>query len=287
MPEIAVGRLPVTSADELDRVIDSIERFEASSHEPDDGLRLFLSDDGDGGAFSAAVDVLAEPVPPELRERIDLSVEDVAAARERVLAAWAPPLRWFTYVGHAGLDTMTQERVLTSADVPTLSARGAAPVVAAWSCNLLRFDIPGFFALGEKLLAEGAAVAVLSSTGWSNHFETDRMRIEFQDGGRGRGGDPRRSRARGPRRIGRCGPHHSRRALDFGRSGASPSTQSIGFRTASSGGAGGSGDPFAHHLAAASGSGCEVHGSQASKTIVGWLAGLALFLFARRRRDVH
>ena len=55
------------------------------------------------------------------------------------------------------------------------------PIVVGWTCNMVRFDIPGFSSLGEQLLVEGATAGVYSATGWSNHFETDLLRNGFTE----------------------------------------------------------------------------------------------------------
>ena len=86
-----------------------------------------------------------------------------------------------SYVGHGGLDRMATEVLVTSADVPALAQLQSAPVVLGWTCNLLRFDIPGFFSLGEQLLTEGASAGLFSATGWSNHFETESLRTAFTE----------------------------------------------------------------------------------------------------------
>jgi hypothetical protein len=94
---------------------------------------------------------------------------------------WEAPLGWVTYVGHGGLDRLGNEGWLTSEDVPALEALTGTPVVVGWSCNIGRFDLPGFVSLGEELVNSGASAGVFSATGWSNHIDTDGMRTAFSE----------------------------------------------------------------------------------------------------------
>lgn len=174
VPEIAVGRLPITTAEDLVRTIHAIETFEA-----DHQASLFAADDSERGEFIAASRLLSARLPSAHVEEIDLNAELLEDARARLFASWEGELGWVSYVGHGGLDRLATEGLLTSADVPGLVDRGRTPVVLGWSCNIARFDIPGFFSLGERLLTAGASAGVFSATGWSNHVETDALRTAF------------------------------------------------------------------------------------------------------------
>ena len=178
VPEIAIGRLPIASGEELGRILDAIEAFERD-HESMDAL--FAADDSERDEFAAAARLLADWVAPERRREIDLNSEDLEAARDRLFSMWNGPLGWLSYVGHAGLDRMTDEGLLTQADVPELVALQSRPFVLSWSCNMLRFDIPGFSSLGEELLTQGATAGIFSATGWSNHVDADALRRGFTE----------------------------------------------------------------------------------------------------------
>jgi MYXO-CTERM domain-containing protein len=76
---------------------------------------------------------------------------------------------------------MATEGLLTSADVVAFSEMQSTPVVLGWSCNLARFDIPGFFLLGERRVTEGSSAGVFSATGLSNHVDTDAFLTAFAE----------------------------------------------------------------------------------------------------------
>lgn len=175
VPEIAIGRLPVTTGEELQRIIGSIASFE-TNHESMDAL--FVADESAREEFAAAARALGRWVAPERAREIDLNSASLEEARVDLFSTWKTS-SWLSYVGHGGLDRIASEGLLTSTDVPALAELQNAPVVLAWSCNLQRFDIPGGLSLGEQLLLDGASAGVFSATGWSNHVETDALRSAF------------------------------------------------------------------------------------------------------------
>jgi hypothetical protein len=176
-PEIAVGRFPITTGEQLAPILDVMQSFEASHASMD---ALFAADDSEYNEFAAAAQLLSAWAPPERVRTIDLNTETREIARARLFSMWES-LSWMTYAGHSGLDRMASEGLLTLADVPALSSMSSTPMVVGWTCNMVRFDIPGFSSLGEELLIEGATAGVFSATGWSNHFETDLLRTGFTE----------------------------------------------------------------------------------------------------------
>lgn len=176
VPEVAVGRFPVTSGEELTRALDAIEAFEAT-HEQ--GSALFAADDSESSDFAAAARSLTGWTSPDRRLEIDLNSETLQEARDRLMSTWGGSLSWLTYVGHGGLDRIGTEGLLTSADVSTLAEMPSTPVVLGWTCNMVRFDIPGFVSLGEQLVSSGTSAGVFSATGWSNHGHSDELRAAF------------------------------------------------------------------------------------------------------------
>lgn len=178
VPEIAIGRLPVTSGEQLERIMDAIESFEGN-HESMDAL--FAVDDSERDEFAAAGRLLADWVAPERRQEIDLNGESLQAARDRLFSMWQGALGWVSYVGHGGLDRLADEGLLTQADIPELVGLQSRPVVLSWSCNVQRFDIPGYSSLGEDLLNEGTSAGVFGATGWSNHVDADALRTAFTE----------------------------------------------------------------------------------------------------------
>ncbi|MFW2390604.1 MAG: C25 family cysteine peptidase, partial [Polyangiales bacterium] len=178
VPDIAIGRLPISSGEELRRILSAIEAFEAD-HEAMG--TLFAADNSEHREFADAARILSTWTSAERLREIDLNSDGLEEARARLFSIWGESLSWLNYVGHGGLDRMGDEGWLTSDDVPALVELRSRPVVLAWSCNLLRFDIPGFVSIGEALLASGSTAGVFSATGWSNHVDTDALRTALTE----------------------------------------------------------------------------------------------------------
>ncbi len=175
VPEIAIGRLPVADGDELAQVLEATRRFEAEHAEMD---VLVASDDSEMREFAHATRLLRTWLPFERTHEVDLNKEALEDARARLFALWENSLSWVSFVGHGGLDRLGNEGLLMTTDLPSLSAN-SNPVLLGWTCNIARFDIPGFLALGHDLLVQGMSPAVFSATGWSNHHDTETLRAEL------------------------------------------------------------------------------------------------------------
>jgi hypothetical protein len=80
---------------------------------------------------------------------------------------------YLTFLGHGGIDRITNEGLLTTPDVAAITNGSERPVIAAMTCTVGRTDLPGFESLTEELLlgSQGGAIAVISPT--SLQFNAD------------------------------------------------------------------------------------------------------------------
>jgi hypothetical protein len=168
-PEIAVGRLPVRTAAELDDLVDKLAAYASF---PDTGWMrraTLLADAPDGGAdFSADSERAASRLGGHAEiERIYLADLPLAAARAQLAAAFHQGAGLMSYLGHAGLDRLSGAGLLTSADVAGFGNGPKLPVLTAMTCSVNRFAVAGVPALGELLVRHGAggAAAVLAPSG--------------------------------------------------------------------------------------------------------------------------
>lgn len=197
VPDVAIGRLPVRSARELDAVVAKLTAYESAISNPS-GTALLVADDAEGGFdFSFDLDVFQGWMPAGfVPERIVLGPGGVAAARAQLFAALGAGADLLLYSGHAGLDRITAEGLLTSADLPVLPPIAESPVVVALTCVLNRFEVPMLSPLGAGLVTQpgAGAVAVWSATGLSTHPSAPRLgRFFLEEAGRApasRVGDP-------------------------------------------------------------------------------------------------
>ncbi len=173
VPEMAVGRLPVLSAAELDAYTSKIAAYESEPAPAWAGNAVMLADAPDQGAdFAGDSERIAGQVPAGYTvDRIYLSTTPLADARARLLGDIANGASFINYMGHGGLDRLSAGGLLASADVPGLANGSRLPVLTAMTCTVNRFAVPGFPSLGEVLVKSpsGGAAAVWGPSGLSNH----------------------------------------------------------------------------------------------------------------------
>jgi Peptidase family C25 len=178
IPDFAVGRLPVLTNAELQSYVAKLAAYEATPGGQWIDQALFAADEtgpDDGLANYAADSVAIAGGLPALYvpQQVALSSSDITSARATLFSALGSGLGLVNYFGHAGLDRLSPLGLLTSSDAVTLTNGPRLPLLAALTCNVNRFDVPGFSSLGELLAnqANGGAVGIWSSDGLSYHSE--------------------------------------------------------------------------------------------------------------------
>ncbi len=197
-PEMAVGRLPVLSAAELDAYTAKLAAYEGATAADWTGRAVLVSDAPDHGAdFAADGDRIAGQLSPLYTlNRIDLTTLPLADARSQLLGALGQGAAFVHYTGHGGIDRLSSGGLLTGADVPGLTNGGRLPVMTAMTCIINRFAVPGYASLGELLVKSGAggAAAVWGPTGLSASGEARLLGERFYRStgdGSGTGADAR------------------------------------------------------------------------------------------------
>jgi hypothetical protein len=183
-PEIALGRIPVATASELEGYVSKLEAHEASGTSlATDGLLLVADNDPwSRASFDRHSESMAAVVPGTIpTERIYLTNENPSAARTKLLGRLRSGVALLNYVGHGGLDRFADEMLLHTSDVPRLQNGSKLPVVTAFSCTINRFELAGLQSLGEALTIEptGGAAAVWAPSGLSLDFDAWRLGNDF------------------------------------------------------------------------------------------------------------
>lgn len=193
-PKLAVGRIPVTTAAALQAYVDKLRAYEGGPPAPWAGKAVLLADADAGSDFAPDAERVAGFFPSAFDpDRIYLSQLSLAGARGRLFADLAAGTGIVNFVGHGGLDRLSSQGLLTSADVPVLANGSRAPLLTAFTCIINRFDVPGFAPLGAVLATagNGGATAVYAPTGLNDNGEGRALgEIFYQE--LGRGGDDRR-----------------------------------------------------------------------------------------------
>ena len=162
-PDLALGRIPVTTAEQLSAYIRKLAAMEAG-HDP--GLAddlLLVTDRADAaGDFARDGNRIAQLVPRGFDlHRLDYG-GDRDGTRHQLFTELAEGQALALYLGHGGVDRLSSAGLLISSDVDSLGGDPPLPLLAAISCHVALHALPGFDALGENLvLAEsGGATAV-------------------------------------------------------------------------------------------------------------------------------
>jgi hypothetical protein len=169
VPEVAVGRIPVLTAGELEAYLEKVAAYEAGGGAWTRRVQV-VADDGPEG-FEGAVGQVASRLPGTLEvEVLGIGVQGFAATRGGLMSGLQEGRAWVGYVGHGGMDRWASEGLLTMADVPGMT-NPVRPWVAGLTCAINRFEVPGYASLGEELVRQpgGGAVAVWAPSGLSDH----------------------------------------------------------------------------------------------------------------------
>ncbi|MEM7394538.1 MAG: C25 family cysteine peptidase, partial [Verrucomicrobiota bacterium] len=182
VPEVVIGRIPVKTSAEVTAAVQKIVAYES---DPGvwAGRSILLADNPDlAGNFPADSDALAELIPAgHGLSRIYLSDLPLAEARSRLHTDIHTGARLLNYMGHGGLDRLAYEGLLTTDDLPQLQNGGRLPVLAAMSCIVGRFSVPGYDSFGEEFLLDpdGGGMAVWGATGLSFNSMAQQLNREF------------------------------------------------------------------------------------------------------------
>jgi hypothetical protein len=172
MPEVAVGRLPVATADELRDVVTKIIAYENSGGGTWQNKVLMAADkpDAEAGDFPLDSNMLISLLPSGYSvEHIYLSENSLSVARQMLLDRLNSGAQLLNYIGHGSVDRMANDGLMLSSDVNFLNNGPKLPVVTAQTCFINNFGSPGYDSLGEVLMMkkDGGASAVWGPTGLS------------------------------------------------------------------------------------------------------------------------
>jgi len=171
VPEVAIGRIPAETAEQLEAYIDKLIAYEQSDDPAWTRQVLLVADDPDDtGDYPADSETYAAWLPPTLvANRVYLSQLSTDEASALLMNKLNQGVSLMTYLGHAGITQLTNEGLLRSSDIPELTNGERLPVVAVMGCHLGNFWLPGYPSLAEDLVLhpEGGAAAVWSPAGLS------------------------------------------------------------------------------------------------------------------------
>ncbi len=167
---IKVGRIPVTTNEELANYVSALEAFESGDLDArviSEGTVAGLSIDRRANQMRAWLGSQKEP----LLSPNTVGSEAITAA---IRSMWKNAPTFVNFVGHGSLDRFGKDKLLGLGDLIDLSPGPSQPIVITWSCNTGRFEVPGQTSIAESLLRQGKAVMVLAPTGLVNYHDLNR-----------------------------------------------------------------------------------------------------------------
>ncbi len=182
LPDLHIGRLPVSSAEQAQAVVTKIVGYETTELPGVWSQRITLvADDDAAGLFRQySNDLYAGLDEPFSADRIYLTspatwaheydpddAADMAAARAALRTRFDQGRLVVTYMGHSSPSQWAEERLWHRDDVPALQNAGRLPVVLSLTCYTGAFHHPPYAPLDERMAvaADGGAVAAWGATG--------------------------------------------------------------------------------------------------------------------------
>ncbi len=173
---VAIGRLPVTSAEEAQLVVSKIIEYETSA--PVDAWRqraIVIADDDDDCVHMRQAEDHCEKMSLSasgermLVDKIYLDAYplkggEVVDAREELFRALDDGTVWLSYLGHASSTALSGEGIMKYSDIGGLYLR-RLPFIFAATCNFMRWDADAVS--GAEMLAAtkgGGVIGAISAT---------------------------------------------------------------------------------------------------------------------------
>jgi len=170
LPDLAIGRLPAASVDEVRTMVEKILAYEAGETAPEVPIVLVSDNPDRAGDFDADAEEIAETVLASSAPRhISLQELGTAAARQAILDAFDEGAFLVSYIGHGGIALWANENLLNVSSVGSLSPQSQQPLLLTMNCLNGYFHFPFLNSLSEELVkAEGkGAIAAFSPSGMS------------------------------------------------------------------------------------------------------------------------
>jgi hypothetical protein len=196
LPDLAIGRLPAGTVDELQTMVQKILDWETNGSSFL-GKAVLVTDNPDAaGNFVANAETLASTVlAGQELVKIYLSQLGTAVTKSQIQQAFNDGSSLMNYIGHGGIQLWADEDILNTADVVDFAPQSQQPLLLTMNCLNGYFHFPYFNAMAEELLkADGkGVVAAFSPSGLSLNYAAHEFHKvlldELVNGGHRRLGD--------------------------------------------------------------------------------------------------
>jgi hypothetical protein len=172
LPDVLIGRLPVTNVAEARAVVHKIVQYEQSPWPGQWNTRhVLVADRGGAGAggFADDLDAIYDAYIRNPWVGVKIYLDDLPAhvAQQRTLAAWQEGALLVNFVGHSSWHQWTVDSIFDIRDVPALQNDRQWPVLLSMTCFTGFYHHPEYGTLDESLLRveDGGVVASWSPSG--------------------------------------------------------------------------------------------------------------------------
>lgn len=175
--DIGIGRFPVTTLQQATDVVNKTINYMNNTQKGNWKNQLcFLADDGDGALHMKQADSITSMVARNFpgyqlnriyldayKQEITASGESYPLAKSRFQNLLRSGLFLLNYTGHAGPGGWTNEHILTTSDVKSLSNKNL-PIWVGATCDFLQFDVKQVSG-GEQVVLNplGGGIGILSA----------------------------------------------------------------------------------------------------------------------------
>lgn len=171
IPEVAIGRIPARTPEQLAAYINKLRNFEHSTDAWKSRSAWVADAIDEGGEFILDTEDLINVAPSDIRtDRIYVDTLGQDDARTALLDSINEGTLLIHFLGHANMHQMGDDSgLLRSADIADLVNAEKQGILTAMTCSLGRFDRVVFDTIGESLLVQdgGGVTAVWAPTGLS------------------------------------------------------------------------------------------------------------------------
>ncbi len=207
VPDLAVGRLAASSLEMADQMVDMVIAYETAAPDgvwrnrvalaADDYFLHCDPDEFDGIGHTSDAEILYKNgFPSELDiEKIYLCEWECdyagfkPLAQQKLFAEMEEGVLIFNYVGHGGNDVLSDEQLLLTTRLHSLSNADRRFLFISASCNVGKYDDPSNESMSETMLSlpQGGAIATmassaLSSASFNNILNRNFLQELFPDG---------------------------------------------------------------------------------------------------------
>jgi len=177
LPQMSIGRLPVSTVAEAATVVNKIINYEQSGKT---SAMVLVSDISDNADFNAPNSQIKSMAPTNLPVVNIVRGQQGTDPKTELMSQLSQGERILNYAGHGSVN-LWRGNLLTSSDVRDLANHKSSPLVVTMTCLNGYFQDPKLASLGESLLKvnQGGAVSVWASSGMTESTAQTTMNTVF------------------------------------------------------------------------------------------------------------